>query len=167
MVAARHLHNWGAQVAVVMVGSIESLKDVPAQQLSTAQKMGLVTSDPNLDSADVILDAMIGYGLSGPPRSLVAAWITRANASRKPIIALDNPTGLDTTSGILSESCIRAALTLTLALPKLGLMKPEARPYVGDLYLADIRVPLEGFAAPSLCLDVVSPFRAESIVKLT
>lgn len=167
MVAARHLHNWGAAVDVVVVGSVDRLKDVPAQQLNISQKMGLVRSQPRLDSADVILDAMIGYGLRGAPRPPVADWIKLANASRKPIIALDTPTGLDTTRGVPFADCIEAALTLTLALPKVGLMKPEARPYVGDLYLADISVPPEVYASPSLGLEVVSPFGAEPIVKLT
>lgn len=167
MVAARHLHNWGAQVALVVIGSIDHLKDMPAQQLNSIQKMGLVASSPNLDTADVILDAMIGYGLRGSPRPPISDWINRANASRKPIIALDTPSGLDTTSGIPSESCIRAGLTLTLALPKVGLVKPSAQSYVGDLFLADIGVPPEVYAAPSLRLEVISPFGAEPIVKLS
>jgi NAD(P)H-hydrate epimerase len=83
-----------------------------------------------------------------------------------PIIALDNPTGLNTTSGIPSTSCIQAAVTLTLALPKVGLLQPGAKPFVGELYLADIGVPPELYAWPSLGLNVVSPFGRESILKL-
>jgi NAD(P)H-hydrate epimerase len=166
MAAARHLHNWGAHASVVVVGSIDNLKDVPAQQLNISQKMGLVRSQPRLDAADVIIDAMIGYGLRGSPRPPVAEWIARANASHRPIIALDAPSGLDTTTGIPSEICIRAEITLTLALPKAGLMTPDANPYVGELFLADISVPPEVYAAPSLGLEVVSPFGVESIVKL-
>jgi NAD(P)H-hydrate epimerase len=56
---------------------------------------------------------------------------------------------------------------LTLALPKTGLLAPTAKPFVGDLYLADISVPPELYAAPSLGLQVTSPFREEIIVKLT
>ena len=167
MVAARHLHNWGAQVKLAIIGSGSYPRDVPAQQLKIAKKMGLVTSHPNLDAADVILDALIGYGLRGSPRPPIADWITSANASHKPVIALDTPSGLDATSGAPSESCIRAAVTLTLALPKVGLVKPAAQPYVGDLFLADIGVPPEVYAAPSLGLAVSSPFRAGPIVKLS
>ena len=167
MAAARHLHNWGAQVAVVVVGSSDRLKDVPAQQLDILHRMGLVTSNPNLEAADMILDALIGYGLRGAPRPPISDWIAQANASRQPIIALDTPSGLDATRGVPSESCIRAEVTLTLALPKEGLMTPEAQPYVGELFLADISVPPEVYAAPSLGLEVVSPFGADSIVKLS
>ncbi|MBW6466675.1 MAG: NAD(P)H-hydrate epimerase [Brevefilum sp.] len=167
MVAARHLHNWGAQVAVVLVGSSDRLTGVPAQQYQIIHKMGLLAANPDLQAADLIIDAIIGYGLSGAPRPPAADWITRANESRAPILALDNPSGLDASSGVAYEPCIRAAATLTLALPKQGLRAPEAVPYVGALYLADISVPPEVYAAPTLGLQVASPFQAESIIQLT
>lgn len=167
MVAARHLHNWGAHVELAIIGSERKLKDIPAQQMKITQKMGLVTPHPDLEAADLIIDAMIGYGLSGAPRPPVADWVILANASHTPILALDNPTGLNVTTGIPSTSCIQAAVTLTLALPKVGLVKPEAQPFVGELYLADISVPPELYASPSLGLQVPSPFSTDSIVKLT
>ena len=166
MVAARHLHNWGAQVDVVVAGSIDRLKEVPALQRKIMQKMGLGISNPQLDTADVIIDALIGYGLRGTPRPPIADWIAQANASHQPIISLDTPSGLDATSGVPSESCIRATITLTLALPKAGLFRTAGKPYVGELYLADIGVPPEVYAAPSIGLEVVSPFGSNSIVKI-
>ena len=71
--------------------------------------------------------------------------IDRINAQAAPVIALDVPSGLDATTGEAAVPCVRAAATMTLALPKTGLLVPTARPYVGDLYLADIGVP------PALC----------------
>ncbi len=56
-------------------------------------------------------------------------------------IALDAPSGLDTASGEIYDPCIHANATLTLALPKVGLLKHAARRVVGDLYVADISVP--------------------------
>jgi NAD(P)H-hydrate epimerase len=167
MVAARHLHDWGAQVEVLLVGSENRLKEIPAHQWRILQKMGLPASNPDLETADLILDALIGYGMSGVPRPPVADWITKANASGRPILALDAPSGLDTTTGIPAPSGIRAAATLTLALPKTGLLTPDAKPFVGELYLADIGVPPELYAAPSLGLQVTSPFGADTIVKLS
>ncbi len=166
MVGARHLHNWGAEVGLILIGSEDKLKKVPAQQMKILRKMGLVTQDHNLNLADLIVDTMIGYGLTGDPRPPVADWVTLANASHKPILALDAPTGLDATTGIPSSICIQATITLTLALPKTGLITPEAEPVVGELFLADISVPPELYAAPSLGLQVSSPFMTDSIVKL-
>ena len=167
MVAARHLHNWGAQVEVVLVGAADRLKEIPAHQWHILQKMGLPASNPDLETADLILDALIGYGLTGVPRPPVADWIANASASGKPILALDAPSGLDTTTGTPAPSGIRAVATLTLALPKTGLLTPHAKPFVGELYLADISVPPELYAAPSLGLQVTSPFGADTIVKLS
>ncbi len=141
MVAARHLHNWGADVHPIRVGRGD-LKPVPAHQWRILRTMGL-DSEPDFDlsRADLILDAILGYGLTGDPRPDAATWIERLNASARPVLALDTPSGLDTTDGIPRRPTVRATATLTLALPKTGLLTPEARPYVGDLYLADIGVP--------------------------
>jgi NAD(P)H-hydrate epimerase len=167
LVAARHLHNWGARVHVILVGDPARLKQIPAHQWRIAQKMGLPASDARLEGADLILDAIIGYGMSGSPRPQVAEWIERANACTRPILALDAPTGLDTTSGIPAGICIQATATLTLALPKTGLLQAQAQPWVGDLYLADISVPPELYASASLDIQLVSPFQTDTIVKLT
>ncbi len=96
-----------------------------------------------LGRADAILDALIGYGLQGPPREPIASLIRSANRAHAPVIALDVPSGLDGDSGRAFDPTIRAATTLTLALPKAGLLRPAARDWAGDLYLADISVPVQ------------------------
>jgi len=92
-------------------------------------------ADPDLTRADLILDAIMGYGLTGNPRGDAAEWIERANGSGRRILALDAPSGLDTTTGTPGQPCVRARATLTLALPKTGLLAGRARPFVGDLYV--------------------------------
>jgi len=105
-------------------------------------------------------------GFVGLPRAPITEWIARANASGTRILALDAPTGLDTTTGVPSERCIRADATLTLALPKTGLLQPGAKAWVGELVLADIGVPPELYAAPTLGLRVRSPFGEDTIVRV-
>lgn len=144
MVAARHLHNRGIEVRAALIAEEARLKDVPAHQWAILKKLGLTEANPReIGEPNLILDAMIGYGISGNPRGAVAEWIVRANASGVPILALDAPSGLDATSGRPGEPCIQAQSTMTLALPKVGLLGPEAKPVVGDLFLADISVPRE------------------------
>jgi NAD(P)H-hydrate epimerase len=101
---------------------------------------------------DLLVDALIGYGLSGPPTGMSATLIRAANESRIPILALDAPSGLDTTTGTIHDPCIRAEATLTLALPKVGLLSPAARAVVGELYVADIGVPPSVYAAMGLAV---------------
>ena len=173
MVAARHLHNRGASVQVVGAGRLSGaagvpaprLKEVPAHQWRILQRLGLTVAERvDLTQADLILDALIGYGLTGSPRGAVAEWIEQANAANRPILALDAPSGLDTTTGNAANPCIRAAATLTLALPKVGLLAPQARPFVGELYLADISVPPELYRR--LGIEVGPIFADDSIVRI-
>lgn len=150
LVAARRLANWGAQVGVVLAAPPDEYRDVPAHQLAILQRMEvtLVAAQDQmpLQNADLILDALIGYGLRGAPAGAPADLIRTANASGAPILALDTPSGLDTKTGEVFDPCIRAGATLTLALPKTGLLKDTARSVVGDLYVADISVPSQVYA---------------------
>lgn len=169
MTAARRLHNWGADVTVALTKSADDLRGVPAHQLDILQRMEI----PLLDSASVrfdnaqrklptpslILDAIIGYSLSGPPRGAAADLIHWANEQSAPILSLDTPSGLDLTSGTAHDPTICATATLTLALPKQGLLTPEAKEFIGDLYLADISVPPELYANMGV---VVPPLFAEN-----
>ncbi len=167
MTAARRLHNWGVNVLVALTKSADELHGVPAHQLDILKRMNI----PILESAsllsstfDLILDAVIGYGLSGPPRDAAADLIRWANAQGAPILALDTPSSLDLTSGQVYDPAIRATATLTLALPKQGLLSPQAKPFVGELYLADIGVPPELYAKMGV---VVPPLFVESdIIRL-
>ncbi len=165
LVAARHLSNWGAEVSVKLAFDQARLKDIPAHQWQILKVMGLGSDEePELDKADLIIDALIGYGLTGDPRPPVAEWIDRANNSGRPILALDAPSGLDTTSGIPGKPCIQASATLTLALPKTGLLTSQAKSIVGDLYLADISVPPELYR--HLGIEVPNLFENDIILRV-
>ena len=167
MVAARHLHNRGARVQVKLADDCAGLKEVPAHQYRILQVLGVCReADPDLAQADLIIDALIGYGLSGNPRDPIARWIDRANQSARPILALDAPSGLDTSTGKAGAPCITATVTLTLALPKVGLLASAAQSVVGELFVADIGVPPELYAEPSLGIKVGAIFAADSIVRV-
>lgn len=143
LTAARRLSAWGAEVAVVLADEPEAFRDAPALQLSILQHMGVSARyfSQSLPPHDLLIDALIGYGLEGPPRETANRLISAANASPAPVISLDTPSGLDVDTGEAPGNAIRAMATLTLALPKIGLTLPSAQPYVGALYLADISVP--------------------------
>jgi NAD(P)H-hydrate epimerase len=144
---------------------------VPAHQLSILQAMDVpVHTAPveiALSNADVLIDALIGYSLSGAPRGSAAALIRAANDHPAPVLGLDVPFGLEATTGTVHDPTARAAATLTLALPKTGLHAEAARPAVGELYLADIGVPPQLYAAPSLGLDVPPLFATADLLYLT
>ncbi len=169
MVAARHLHNWGARVTVLLES--ERLSGTPRLQWEILKRLPLERKIAQValkfiaqQSADVVIDALIGYGLSGPPRGWVASVIEAINTLDMPVIALDVPSGLDATTGEICSPCIRATATLTLALPKTGLMKPQAKDAVGRLYLADIGVP--NVIYREIGIEVGSIFARDALIPL-
>ena len=147
LAAARRLSIWGAGVFVVLGQTRDEIHGVPAQQLAALDRMQVEIHGPEKISADdgpgadLIIDALIGYSLRGAPQEPMASLIRQANASGTRVLALDIPSGLDADTGQPSDPTIRAAATVTLALPKVGLLSPAAREWTGDLYLADISVP--------------------------
>ncbi len=161
LVAARHLSNRGIRVAVTLGEDRNRLGDVPRHQLSILDRMGVpIGTEPA--AADLVLDALIGYSLSGDPRGRAAELIRWANEQQGSVCSLDVPSGLDSTTGIIREPCIRATATLTLALPKTGLAAaPEV---VGELYLADISIPPALYLARGIHVGPI--FGAGSIVRV-
>jgi len=162
MVAARHLANRGADVTVVLSRPRSNLDAVPQHQAAILSRMDVTISDDPPPAPDVIVDAVIGYSLSGDPRGRSAELIEWANASRAPTLSLDTPSGLNLTSGRVGEPTVRADATMTLALPKQGLF--DAPEVVGDLFLADIGVPPSVYAA--FGIDLTDPFQAGPVVRI-
>src|SRR5262249_26057636 len=152
--AARHLANRGANVKLCLAER-HRLGAVPALQkqifdLASGTEIGI--EDLERPAPDLIVDALIGYGLASAPAGRAADLIRWANQSGAPILALDVPSGVDSTTGLTPGAFIRARWTMTLALPKSGLM-PEK---IGDLVLADIGIPRATFDRAGV--PYVSPF---------
>jgi len=140
---ARHLHNRGYAVQIVLTSDTASLRGAAKTQMTILEASGLQAIDTAqaeqaLTSSHLIIDAMIGYSLSGPPTGAIERLIPLANKAPSPIFSLDLPSGLHATSGDTPGVSVNAERTLTLALPKTGLRK-----FRGSLYLADIGIPFE------------------------
>jgi len=143
---------------------------IPAHQLDILRRMKVAVNSAETISAflspNLIIDGIIGYSLRGNPRGAAGDLIRWANAQSAPIVALDAPSGVDTTSGIVFEPAISATATMTLALPKKGLLVEGVEEQVGELYLADISVPPDLYAKPTLQLEVGHIFAESDIVRL-
>jgi NAD(P)H-hydrate epimerase len=171
MVCARNLHNWGAAVELFTSVGADDFEGVPSKQLEILDglevPLTLVSGVIDLPDADLIVDALVGYSLQGPPRGAVASLIRSANDEECPVLALDVPSGVDATTGEVFDPSMTADATLTLGLPKTGLGEPGSQKAVGELYLADIGIPPELYAQPSIGIRVRSPFAEADIVKLS
>jgi NAD(P)H-hydrate epimerase len=170
LVAARRLHNWGAKVRVFSTRPLQAYAPVPAHQLDILQRMKVPTEGAGNvtreKTPDLILDGVIGYSLKGAPRGAAVDLIRWANAQTAPILALDAPSGVDTTTGTVFDPAIHATATMTLALPKEGLRAPGVEEHVGELYLADISVPPGLYAETALGLTVGPLFAREDVIRL-
>ncbi len=161
--AARHLANRGIDVKLCLAEP-DHLEEAPAFQ----RKIFRSTHGREIDAAflsaepvDLILDGLIGYGLRSAPRSPVAELIRWSNGTGAPILALDVPSGLNSTTGHRPGDYIQPRWTMTLALPKTGLL-PES---TGQLFLADIGIPEQTYRR--LGLSYVNPFAKGFWVPLT
>ena len=162
--------GWGADVQVALSHAEERITPVPLHQLSILRRMGvnILTNEEALsNSHDLIVDGLLGYSLKGAPRGLSAKLIEIANNSDAPVLSLDVPSGVDSTSGVVHFPAICAAATLTLALPKVGLRALQTRPNVGELYCADIGVPAALYAQKSIGMAPPKLFATSDIVKIS
>ncbi len=147
LMAARHLLNAGAQVHVWVCVAPDRLSPLALATLATlgalglAPRIGVVPEREALGTMELLIDALLGYGIEGAPYGMVAQAIPVANASGTTILALDLPSGLEANDEGPFDPCIQARATLALALPKRGVVLEAAREVVGDLWLADIGVP--------------------------
>jgi NAD(P)H-hydrate epimerase len=171
-VALRHLVNWGARVRAEIAAPQERLRETTRHQitrlLATTSEAAIVHDASqrglrDLD-ADLLIDGLLGYSARGAPRETVAALIGAANASGIPILAVDLPSGIDPDTAATPGVAIRASATVTLALPKTGLVDPKARGHVGDLLLADIAIPHAAFAR--LGVDTTRLFEGGDLVRV-
>ena len=169
MVSARRLHCWGAKVQVILAKSYGFYTGISRHQLDALKRIDVPVAYSknlkNIKSPDLIIDGIIGYSLRGNPKEEAAYLICLANAMRTSILALDTPSGIDTSDGIVFNPAINATATLALALPKEGLRKKEALKHVGELYLADIGVP-PNLYAKILNIQVSRLFSKNDIIRL-
>jgi NAD(P)H-hydrate epimerase len=150
--AARHLAAWSYPVQVIVAGRLNHLREEPAAFARIAQALGLEVREC-ASAADVsgcelwfgragaIVDALLGIGARGAVREPAASLITRINASGKPVIAADVPSGLDGDTGQAHGTAVRAAATVTFGLPKQGLLAGDGPAYTGSLIVDPITIP--------------------------
>lgn len=156
LACARHLANRGIPVRVVLDRPPAELSGETAHQYAILDEMGIsisagIDSLAGIDRRLTLVDALIGYGLSGAVRPPAATVIDRTNQLAGPTISLDVPSGVDATTGESLGAAVVPDRTVTLALPKTGLDATT-----GNLYLADISIPATVYAR--LDIEYHQPF---------
>ena len=147
-VIARHLHNAGWQVRVILAVAESQLKGDAQTNYRIIRHTAVPietadAADEALKWTELVVDALLGTGFSGEVRSPLDELIDRINDSGKSVIAVDTPSGLDCQTGRPARSAIRASMTVTFVAIKSGLVEQTAQGYVGNVVTADIGVPKE------------------------
>ena len=156
-VAARHLLTAGYQVAFILVGKERDISHEAALKnwlilVSLQDKVSLVeVTDSSVIPqvcADVVIDALLGTGTKGQLKPPILQAVDYFNSLKAYKIAVDVPTGIDSDTGEVLSTAVKADLTVTFHKEKIGLRK--AKKYIGELVVKDIGLPkeIERYAGP-------------------
>jgi hydroxyethylthiazole kinase-like uncharacterized protein yjeF len=165
-VAARYLAACEADVAVWLTCTAEDLKGDAAHHFQLMIDDGIMAlelpnesdwEDVNDTSCDVIVDGILGTGIKGAANGVASAAIRYINDLSYSclVVAVDIPSGLDADTGEAAGDVVVADMTVTMALPKDGLVEARAREYVGQVRVIDIGVPDELVEAATSSRDLV------------
>ena len=145
--AARLLKNKGVKAEIVVLGDLTQIQGDAKINLDVAEKIGIpVTSDisdieEKIKSADLIIDAIFGTGFKGSARSPQAEVIELINKFARKVVSIDIPSGVNADNGHTEGSCIKADVTVTFAMPKLGSLLYPGAENTGRLEVIDISIP--------------------------
>lgn len=175
-VAARHLAAAGRSVEVLLVEGASKVRREPKVFLDILEHLDIPVGRVNvtawrstLDGFDLVVDAMLGTGVSGAPKPPYEAAIRAISASLLPVVSLDVPTGVDASDGTIEGAAIQADLTVTFHAPKVGLAIAPGRFHAGRVKAIDVGIPGQveepvrhGIATPALLAMVPNRSRTGS-----
>ncbi len=172
LVAARHLHDWGAEVAVLAPrgrSDDQNLQELTIREVAVTQGEEAVAALPRMGQADLVVDALLGVGKGRPitadepiGEALVALADARGRSQPPKVLAIDLPTGLDADGGGVDPLTVAADVTVTFGLPKVGMYQAMGSGVVGRVQVVDIGIPAEAMEAASLEL-ITSRWTRESM----
>ncbi len=147
LVIARHSANKGADASVCLLSDAKEISKDSKANLEIIKRMnvpvyaGVAGIKNGIKKADIIIDAIFGTGLKKDISGIYAKAIDLINRSKKPVIAVDIPSGINSDNGQIKGCAVRADLTVTFCLPKIGHLIYPGAEYSGSLKIADISIP--------------------------
>src|SRR5207237_10366245 len=154
---------------VFRVGNVSEVRADAPTNMEILGRLGLTTVEiadsqawelhfSEVTDCTLMVDAIFGTGLNAPLSGLIESVVADVNASGIAVVAIDLPSGLSADSAEAIGDSIEAAMTVTLAAPKLPLVLPPAETRAGDIVIADIGIPAE-------VLDGIGPPRVELLTR--
>ena len=145
-VAARHLGAAGWSVRVALLGARDKLRDDAAHHAGLwdgpVEPLEAAAGPGRLEDPGLVIDALFGAGLTRPLEGAARAAAEALNATGRPVVAVDVPSGLSGDSGaVVGEVAVQASLTLTFCRKKPGHLLLPGRMLCGEVEVADIGIP--------------------------
>lgn len=151
-VIARYLLEWGVNVHTFQLAADEEYSGDAAKNLTILSQLtdsvyhtrdvdALDVLTTQLLAADVIVDALLGTGIQGAPRSPFDEFINWINNYNAPTVSVDIPSGVDANTGQLPGMAVAAEATVTMGYLKTGLLFSPGREFTGEITIADIGIP--------------------------
>lgn len=125
-------------------------------RLKGAGVTAMAFSTDVLETRGVVVDGMLGTGISGEPRAAYRAAISAINSMALPVMALDVPSGLDADTGAPASEVVHASATVSFISGKRGLYSAAGPDCAGERLLDDLEVPAEAYAAAGETVEVLS-----------
>ncbi|MDR1320064.1 MAG: NAD(P)H-hydrate dehydratase [Gracilibacteraceae bacterium] len=175
LAAARQLAVRGRRTAVFFMGREEDARGDAALNLQLYQRMGgQVTYQGDegafalwqraLRHAALVVDALYGTGFHGRLPEAVRPWLQAADDCAAPVLAVDIPSGLNADTGTAEDLAARAAVTVTLGLPKIGLFTGQGPLCAGEVVLSRISLPETVLAAETYDTFLLTPAYVRSLL---
>jgi NAD(P)H-hydrate epimerase len=173
LVIARELHNQGKGVEVFLSAKPKDLKGDARLKYLIAKKIGVkiypikefLTPNFRLQTQNsIIVDALLGTGLSKEIRPPLSRVIKKVNHLNCPVVSIDIPSGISSDTGQIMGHSIKADYTITFGLPKRGHMLYPGAEYTGRLYIEDIGFPKELLMSEKIKVNLVQENDAISLL---
>lgn len=173
---ARHLHNRHRSVDVLLaVDSVDAISGDVRVMYDAAKSSGVVIreglDDDAIDrwlagatTADLVIDALLGTGISRPAEGAALSIIEGFRELRVPVVAVDVPSGLDATNPDHDWPAIDADITVTFALPKVSTVFAPANAHCGEVVVADISLPHAAIDEEPIDLSIMTAGEADVII---
>ncbi|MCK8826178.1 NAD(P)H-hydrate dehydratase [Natroniella acetigena] len=165
-VVSRLLADEGIQVKTSVLGQREEISGDAKVNLDILENLNLSVTEikteelstlkEDLEQADLIIDALLGTGITGELRGLYPELIELINQVTTPVLAVDIPSGVEAGTAKVRSVAVKAERTVTFGLPKIGTLLYPGREYVGDLKVVDIGLPEQVIAEQELTTELIT-----------
>ena len=153
LVAARHLHQWGARVQVYLCGprkqpdpKLDLVEDRGIPVAAASDDNGYTLLQRSLESSPMVIDAVLGTGaarpIEGPVKDVLECVGRAGSRHRLTLLAIDLPTGLNADTGAVDPACLGSDVTVALGHPKVGHYTFPGASVTGELQIVDLGIPL-------------------------